>query len=277
MIISAKSSEVSKMSSKIYRQYDSRWSKKPYPTTRSSFGGNGCGCCSVLHLMIENPKYANYTPESIRPYFVKSGFAVSNQGTTWNGITEAMKHYGMKNIVRIWSQPMSEAWKVLDKGNKMGIILFRAGTKGGITWTSGGHYVAFTSYKKTKGKHYFYMKDSGGRKHDGWYCYETHMKGLVAKVWICDKPKTTSKPSTSKKAYRGAFPTGTIRKGSRGENVARWQKFINWYYGKTVVKVDKIFGNETLKYTKAIQKALKVTVDGIVGKDTLAKAKAFKK
>lgn len=256
------------MSSKIYRQYDSRWCSKPYPTAKSSFGGNGCGPCAVLHLMLENPKYAKYTPETVRPVFVKKGYAVAGHGTTWNGITAMMRYYGLKNIVRVWNEPMSEAWKVLNKGKKMGIILFLGGTKGGVTWTLGGHYVAFTDYKVKNGKHYFYMKDSGPRKHDGWYNYEDHMKGLVSKVWICDKPL---------KAYSGKMPTKTIRKGSKGENVKKWQSFINWYYGREVLKVDGGFGSATESYTRAFQSANGLKVDGVVGKKSRTKAKAVRK
>ena len=28
----------------------------------------------------------NYTPEDLRPWMIKQGYAVANQGTTWNGI-----------------------------------------------------------------------------------------------------------------------------------------------------------------------------------------------
>ncbi len=241
------------MSSKIFRQYDSRWSKKPYPNSKSLFGGNGCGCCAVTHLLIENAKYANYTPESIRPWMVKQGFAVTGQGTTWNGITETMKHYGLKNIVRVWDDPMSKAWKALNKGNKMGIILFIGGIKGGVTWTLGGHYVAFTNYKVVDGRHYFYTKDSGNRKHDGWYCYETTMKGLIAKVWICDRPNSTSKP-TSKPTSTKLAVDGKMG----GKTIKAMQKWLK-------VKQDGILGKVTIK---ALQKKLKVTRDGIWGKNT---------
>ena len=60
-----------------------------------------------------------------------------------------------------------------------------------MTWTTCGHYVAFTDYKVQNGKHWFYTKDSGGRKHDGWYSYEGAMKGRVAKLWIVERLKTS--------------------------------------------------------------------------------------
>lgn len=260
------------MSNKIYRQYDSRWAAKPYPTANSSFGGNGCGCCSVLHLMLEVPKYELCTPESIRPYMVKKGYAAPGNGTYWNGINGTMKHYGLKNVTHFWESQISSAWKHLNKGkDKMGVILFAGGTRGGVTWTEGGHYVAFTDYEVRKGnKHYFYMKDSGWRKHDGWYCYEKHMKGLATQIWICDKPTL--------KKYIRELPTIALKKGSKGEQVKLWQKYINWYFGNSkLVSIDGKFGSGTEKYTKLVQESLGLKADGRVGHNTLTAAKAAKR
>lgn len=169
----------------IFRQYDSRWGSLPYPTKSYSFAGSGCGCCACTHLIIEFDKYKNYTPKNIRPYMVEQGFATKGNGTLWDGITKTLKHYGFKpkNI-----PDMADVWKECNKGNRAGILLFRAGTKGGVTWTSGGHYVAFLDYKVVNGKHYFYTKDSGARKNDGWHCYETQMKGLIKQIWVVELP-----------------------------------------------------------------------------------------
>lgn len=180
------------MSSKIYRQYDSRWAKKPYPTSRSTFAGNGCGACAVTHLIIETKKYASYTPEKVRQYMIK--YAVAGKGTLWNGIPESLKHYGFKNVVHIGAaDPMSKAFKYIKEGYTMGIILFSAGwggTTSKVYWTGGGHYMAFNKVKNvTDTDAYFYMKDSGSRKHDGWYSYQKSMKGKVYQMWLV-KPQT---------------------------------------------------------------------------------------
>ena len=174
------------MNSKIYRQTDSRWASLPYPTKYYSFGSSGCGCCACTHIIIERNKYKDYTPKNVRLYMVGQGFAVSGKGTLWEGIPKTLRHYGFKVINH---DTMGDLFTTLNarkkKGKKcMGVILFEAGTKGGVTWTKCGHYVAFLDYKKTSdGKHYLYMKDSGARMHDGWYCYETTMKGLIPQVW----------------------------------------------------------------------------------------------
>jgi len=204
----------------IYRQYDSRWGSLYYPTKNSNVSNSGCGLCSVLHCIIERDKYKSYTPKSIRKYMVQ--FAIAGQGTTWSGIRDALKHYGMENCK--WfgaSASMDTVFKELNKGGRIGVILFSAGkAPNGVVWTTGGHYVAFTDYKVKNGKHYFYMKDSGGRKHDGWYIYENSMKGRVAQVWTCTVPKEKSTKASSKKStttiakevIAGKWGTGDTRK-----------------------------------------------------------------
>lgn len=171
------------MRSKVFSQLDSRWSRLPYPNRTYTIGTSGCGCCSVTNVIIEQSEYWMYTPKDVQPYMKQ--FAVPAKGTMWIGITKAFKHYDfdVKN-----PQTMGELFKILNNLKKrhkrtMGVLLFRGGTKGGVTWTTSGHYVAFTDYKLKNGKHYFYMKDSGGRRNTGWFCYEKTQKGLIVQCW----------------------------------------------------------------------------------------------
>ena len=167
------------MNKTVYSQLDSRWGKLPYPNSKYTISSSGCGCVSVTHLLIETKKYQKYTPKNVQPYMKQ--FAVAGAGTTHAGISTALKYYGFTPKQH---GSMADLFATLNKSKyKMGILLFIKGSRGGITWTTGGHYIAFTGYKVVNGKHYFYMKDSGGRKHIGWYCYETQMKGLIYKVW----------------------------------------------------------------------------------------------
>ena len=270
------------MNSKIYRQADSRWGNLPYPTKAYKFASNGCGCCAVTHCVIEIPKYANYTPANIRPYMVAQGYATKGHGTTWDGITKTLQHYGFTVAVPNINSSMTPAWNYLNKPGapKMGVLLFRGGSRGGVRWTNGGHYVAFLDYRVTNGKHYFYTKDSGGRHHDGWYCCETTMKGLLPKIWIITPmpntpaPKPTPKPA--KGTYTGAIPSPTIKRGTKCDKVKYLQKFLNWYGGYGLA-VDGACGKNTVSAIKKFQTAEGIRADGIYGKNSYAKAKAYKK
>lgn len=228
----------------IYKQYDNRWANKPYPNYGSTFSGNGCGCVACAHLMIEQDKYKNTTPEYFRKWMVKQGFAISGQGTTWSGIYKTLEHFGYQVVHIGSSDPMSKAWKELDKGNRIGIILFSAGYgPDGTCWTLGGHYIAFTDYKKTSsGKHKMYMKDSGPRDHDGWYYYENSMKGRVFQMWIVEKINSKS-DSTSKDTETKETSSGTL-------------------------KVDGVFGSKSVK---ALQKVFGTTQDGVISGQVVSK------
>lgn len=83
-------------------------------------------------------------------------------------------------------------------------------------------------------------------------------------------------PTKTKKAYSGTFPNGTLKKGSKGNEVKNLQKFLNWY-GNYGLKVDGDFGTNTYNAVKKFQKATGLTVDGIWGAKSLAKAKSIKK
>jgi hypothetical protein len=213
---------------------------------------------------------------------VEQGFATKGHGTTWNGITKTLEHYGFKVETPNINSSMTAAWNLLNKTGapKQGVLLFRGGSRGGVRWTNGGHYVAFLDYRVTNGKHYFYTKDSGGRHHDGWYCYETTMRGLLPKIWIVTaKPNTpTPKPTPKPKkgTYTGTIPTPTIKKGTKGDKVKALQKFLNWYGGYGLV-VDGACGKNTVNAIKKFQSAEGIKADGIYGKNSYAKAKAYKK
>ena len=66
--------------------------------------------------------------------------------------------------------------------------------------------------------------------------------------------------------------TALIKYGEVSYRVKQWQEFLNWYNGKKVVEEDGIFGDATLKYTKAFQTAKRIAVDGIIGSGTIAAA-----
>lgn len=181
------------MRSVIFRQYDSKWGKLKYPSGKYTMKSSGCGCCACTHLIIEKDEFKNFTPKNVRPYMVEKKFATMGNGTLWSGITKTLEHYGFEVKRPNISSSMTAAWKELNKGNRAGILLLKAGTRGGITWTSGGHYLAFLDYKVVNNKHYFYIKDSGARHNDKWFCYEETMRGLLPQIWVVELPEFSGK------------------------------------------------------------------------------------
>ena len=298
------------MNSVTFRQYELPWANKPYPTKSSTFGGCGCGVCACTHIAIEQESKKNWTPENLRKWMINQGFSIAGQGTTWNGITQTLKHIGHKKVVYITeSMPMKDAFAELNKGNRMGVLLLYGGyskrykkwykTPDGTVWTTSGHYVAFLDYKYENGKHWFYIKDSGARKHDGWRSYESSMKGCVGQLWIVERigVQTTSKTAVTKDGklvVDGIGGTATVKAlqnflGVTADGIISSQsKNLKRYYPalKSVSFSDNPKGSATVKAlqtyleistdgilgkasVEALQKKLGVKVDGVLGKDTM--------
>ena len=245
-----------KMNKTIYKQLDSRWASLPYPTKKSSFSGNGCGCVACTHIAIEQQGKKNWTPKKLRPWMVQKGYAVAGHGTTWNGITETLKHIGHKTVVKVWEQPMSVAWEELSKGDRIGIILFNGNyAPNGTHWSSSGHYVAFTNYKIKDGKHLFYCKDSGARNHDGWYSYERSMKGCIAKLWIVKRIKEENKKDVAKEAVKApAKSAASTKKKTNAQKIVAKAKSFCWPYGTKKSKYKYKTGKALATYKTALKK-----------------------
>ena len=260
------------MNNIIYKQYDNRWANKPYPSSNSTFSGNGCGCVACTHLIIEQNKYKNKTPETFRKYMVSQGFAYAGQGTTWSGITKTLEHYGYSVTHIGINDPMSKAWKELDKGNRIGIILFLGGRgPDGTCWTAGGHYIAFTDYKKTSdGKHKMFMKDSGSRDHDGWYFYEKSMKGTVYQMWIVKKIDSISSDSNNNLLSKSDIKVAQKLFGTTADGKISGQlsKLTQYWPGIDLDNID--FGSGGSAFVKKLQKHLKLSnPDGYLGPNTI--------
>jgi peptidoglycan hydrolase-like protein with peptidoglycan-binding domain len=82
----------------------------------------------------------------------------------------------------------------------------------------------------------------------------------------------------------GASPTAlaqpVLARGDSGPAVEKWQEDLNrWLENerpqRTQLVVDGIFGRRTERATRAFQKAMNLTVDGIVGPQTRAAMKDY--
>lgn len=169
--------------SKTFRQNDARWGNFVYTRGGSTMAHAGCGPTSIADIVCNNPKYKDITPKDVAKWLKEHGYNV--QGTTWEGITKALEHYGF--VVKS-PNTMTALFDLLEKGlYKWGIINFDRGRVKGssVTWTSGGHYVAFSSFKQENGQDYLYTRDPGARHNDGWHSYQKTMRGLCKKVWCC--------------------------------------------------------------------------------------------
>ena len=256
----------------IYKQYDSRWSRKNYNGS-SSIGTAACGPFSVANIIVDHKPI---NPMDVVKFMQKNGYAIRNNGTAWSGIPAAMKHFGMTDVKAVnVSSSMAKVWEYMGKGYDA-VFLFRGGSRGGVCWTLQGHYVGMVDYRYKNNKHYLKAKDSGGRDNDGWFAYETTMKGLIPQVWV--GKFDGSKPVPKPQRYTGSFPVlperGFFKRGDEGAQVRHIQRFINWAvdYG---LDVDGKYGPKTVRGVMAFQRETGLTADGQFGKKCLSKARSY--
>lgn len=234
---------------KTYKQYDSRWGSKNYNGS-STMSGAGCGPTAVACLAHAiNPKI---TPWTVAKYMKSKGYAIYGNGTAWAGIPAAMQNYGLKDVKNVAS--MTEIFKLMENGY-CAVFLMRAGTRGGITWTTAGHFIAVTNYKVKDGKHWFYTRDPGGRNHDGWFCYETQMQGLIPQVWmgyVEGKLKPTPKPTT--KEFKGIDV-------SAHQSAIDWEKVKKAGYTFVIIRAGYGKNNKDKMFESHIKGAIKAGLD----------------
>lgn len=280
--------------STTFRQGDKRWASIGYPKYPDTMANSGCGATACADIICNNAKYKNITPKEVAEWMKKNGYAIAGAGTAWNGITACMKHYGFDVINHAG---MSTVWEEMAKGAWC-IILFRGGTKGGVTWTTAGHYVCASAYKKDAktGHHMLYTRDPAPRKNDGWHSYEKTMAGLIPQVWTFTLAKGNAKVSTTvskdymtstrwKKVqtWLSCSATGHIA-GQSSKYKKNWEdlsdisKKIDGSGKSDSVKAMQCWlglkqtGILTPSVIKVLQKKIGVTQDGIWGDNT---SKAF--
>ena len=94
-------------------------------------------------------------------------------------------------------------------------------------------------------------------------------------IHITDYTASRFKSVTNVFRFTGSINTTAVMKyGEVSARVYLLQAYLNWYtdgeFFKECGSADGIFGDNTLKYVKKMQKGLGVTVDGEVGPNTIA-------
>lgn len=226
-----------------FKQYDSRWGKKNYNGS-STMAQAGCGPTAVADI-VHNVD-PNITPWKVAKWMKEHGYAIRNNGTAWAGIPAALKHFGLVSVLEV--EHMADVFSFIKRGYKA-VFLMKAGKRGGVVWTTSGHFIAVSAYKHEDGKHWFWTRDPGGRGNNGWHSYEGAMKNLIAKVWVCKVP-TASAPtkSTPKK------PTKTTTT-TKGQKICDLAIKCSWKSGTPRSTYGYPQGKRRKAYIQALKKA----------------------
>lgn len=263
---------VMRMNSTNYKQYDTRWGSLLYPKKPWYIKNCGCGEVSICNAIIEMNKYASQTPKTIQPYCKQYADPHGN-GTYHSGIPAMMKHYGMTEVKEHATMP--ELFNELAKGDRVAILLMgsRPGGSKKVRWTSSGHFIAATGYKKSGSHDMLYIKDSNSSTtaRNGWLSYQESLKGDCLKVWsgkIEVVTATSYRPSTP---YAGSLPSTTVKEGSKGDDVKACQTFLNWCINAGL-SVDGNAGARTCSAIRIFQKTYGIKADGSFGSQSKRKA-----
>ena len=266
-----------RMNSTNYKQYDTRWASLLYPKKPWYIKNCGCGEVSVCNVIIEMDKYASETPKTIQPFCVRYA-APNGDGTYHAGIPLMMQHYGMTEVKE--HKTMPALFDELAKGDRVAILLM--GSKPGgskkIRWTSSGHFICATGYRKSGTQDMLYIKDSNSSSsaRNGWLSYQESLKGDCLRVWSGKIPAisgTDYRPSTP---YTSTLPKATVKEGMKGEDVKACQTFLNWCIGSSLA-CDSVAGKQTTNAIKVYQKTYGLGVDGTFGAKSRAKAEEIVK
>lgn len=120
-------------------------------------------------------------------------------------------------------------------------------------------------------------KNSNKVKYNQWF-YGTNKSAYWCSTFVCwvfahvqEPAKPIAKPTGK---YGGTVPSPTLKKGSKGDAVKNLQKFLNWY-GNFKLAVDGQFGSGTYNALATFQRTEGIGADGIYGKQSYTKAKAY--
>ena len=131
-------------------------------------------------------------------------------------------------------------------------------------------------------------KNSNKVKYNEWF-YGRNISAFWCCTFVCwvfahviePKKKPAKKKPTAPKpnpqgAYSGSIPKPTLKKGSKGAEVTKLQKFYEWYFDNVKFKNYGTFGTHTEKVQKAFQKAHGLKQTGIYGVSSCKKANTYK-
>lgn len=170
----------------FYKQTDRRWAN--VSGNGATIARNGCGPTSLANVIsvLKDPKI---TPVDTFKWLVKNKYIYGSTGTYWNGITAALKHYGItkfavtNNAAKAKSSLLSNKWVI--------------GTVGKSRWTNGGHFILLYGINKNKCLISDSASSSDYRQKDGpWseYARAEYQQWIAIdpKDYIIRKPKTTT-------------------------------------------------------------------------------------
>lgn len=217
-----------------YLQYSNKWKTSAKSVNGLTLATHGCGPTSIA-TMLANSIKKSATPSELWNYMLGKGY-ITSSGSTHSGINATLKAYSFDYVFYNGMSKVKEGLKVIDKIYKSEsknyfYLLFtcKAGTQGGVTWTSAGHFLCATGYKIVNKKRYLYVRDSGGRNNNGYFCYEDTLSDLMTNLWFITAHDEKQKSKVKFNVTLGTEDTSTTTTTDDSANLVLTQAISKLY------------------------------------------------
>lgn len=263
--INSSSSSVTKVDKpNFWKQSDKRWGSKKVGSMTCYTGG--CGPTSVANVVgaLINEKY---NPGVVFDYFKEKGYIIAGQGSTRQGITKALEHYGIKAKHIKYSDSNWDKAVTAASSGKWVLSLM----SGPSEWAHGsGHYVVIY---KSDGKKVS-VSDPSDRdlKSATVSSYKSHMKSY----WIIDVSNyggTVGREDDSgaedgggtinlQQAIAKLYTSNNYEFVTSGEKTE--SKFQTYFKSAVIATANKIKENEGKQYTPPSDTAISDAIENIM-------------
>lgn len=260
-----------------YSQNDPRWQQTLF-TSNMTYGEGGCGATAVACIV-------DQLPTTVGNYLLSIGKVVDNQGTIWDGIPMACKHFGYDciqlNSYDVQGNPDNSYEKqwldAMKTGEYYGILLMGRNS----FFSNAGHYIVATkvdsannctvhdvAYDPRSGTYGWTQTATPNNGTGGCNYYVPYFSGKVKIFYLIKKKNSTvAKPTTSKTttpvtSVKIKFPELHVGNAKFDPFVYLWEECLMSFYDKDGKpyyngKLDGLFGNKLLDATIRWQKATK--------------------
>lgn len=243
-----------------YKQTDNRWATYPY--AGETMAAAGCGPTAVADVL-------DKSPVEIAKWMTNNGYASNGYGTYQNGITSCVKAYGYNcsqltgsSYAGIMDAGVFERFKESIKNGNCGILLM-GGLKTGCRnsyWSQSGHFISVVGFDNNK----YLVYDPAWDQRDGLHAW-SDFAGNIKHVYVTNikwKKNSEKTDVTANSDY--LFTVEQIKKGINGNSTLLAQTLLKGR-GLYSGPLDGQFGDNTHKAVTEFQKAVGITVDGVVG------------
>ena len=225
-----------RMKPNFYKQYDSDWAG--VSGNGATVAKNGCGPTSIANV-VSVLVDSKVTPATVFRYMADHKYVSGKWGSTWNGITQTLKHFGVTKF-KVTSSA-DAAKKAIKAGHwVIGVVTYSR-------WTKGGHFIVlYDLNSKDRCQISDSASSSDARQKNGPW---TEYKAAERMQWIDIDPKDY--PNAPGKAKKSTTFTlwvsdayANVRKGrgvkygvkgilKRGTKLTLYSYSNGWYRIKT--------------------------------------------